>query len=132
MARREKKRKIKLKVWIPILCVVVVGVTFYMLYDIQTKIANKEFQNTTNPENITQDENQNMEGNSPEEQNVVNEVAANEDNHQENTVANPSADQAKNQNVEPAKPGVTDEKQNGEQTIQSILYLTMLNQMENM
>ena len=104
MARREKKSKINLKVWVPIICVIVVGVTFFMLHDIQNKIEKMEdYENlaNTNENNITNDvvndqENQNF----VEENTIQNEIA-------NNTVKNVSINQS---NVT-TEPGITDKKQ---------------------
>lgn len=105
-ARREKKNKINLKVWIPIICVIVVGVTFYMIHDIQSKIENvDEIPNTINEEQ--QDEN--IENGADE--NVA------EDNHAESEITNTpenttvSNTNTSSQSSAPAIPAVTDEKQ---------------------
>lgn len=112
MARREKKSKINLKVWVPIICVIVVGVTFFMLHDIQKKIDKMEdYENlaNTNENNTTNDV-----GNDPENQNFV------EENTVQNEVANEVTNTATNntvknvsinQNNVTTEPGITDKKQ---------------------
>lgn len=113
MARREKKSKINLKVWVPLICVIVVGVTFFMLHDIQNKIEKMEdyenlantSQNTIPNENIVNEqENQNL----VEENAVQNQVA----NEVKNTVANNTIKNTTiNQNNVKTEPGITDKKQ---------------------
>lgn len=113
MARREKKSKINLKIWLPIICIIVVGVAFYMMHDIKNKIAQNE--NITNKEQDMQT-NQNeieniMEENVIDEQNVIEES-----NNQiiENTVENASPVQnsvLKNSTTQSNGVGITDKKQ---------------------
>ena len=112
MARREKKSKINLKVWVPIICVIVVGVTFFMLHDIQNKIEKMEdYENlaNTNENNITNDvvndqENQNF----VEENTIQNEIA----NEVKNTVTNNTVKNVSiNQSNVTTEPGITDKKQ---------------------
>lgn len=110
-ARREKKSKVNLKVWIPIICIIVIGVTFYMLHDIQNKIEKNGPQNTINaPENQIENEIINEENNS--EENIV----------QENSIENETTNTAENTDISnnmsttnpasaPAKPAITDQKQ---------------------
>lgn len=109
-ARREKKSKVNLKVWVPIICIIVIGIAFYMLHDIQNKIEENRPQNTIN---------------APENQvgNVVNEENNTEENMiQENSTENETTNIAENTNISnntnptnstsaPAKPAVTDQKQ---------------------
>lgn len=109
-ARREKKSKVNLKVWVPIICIIVIGIAFYMLHDIQNKIEENRPQNTINaPENQVE--------------NVVNEENNTEENMiQENSTENETTNIAENTNISnntnptnstsaPAKPAVTDQKQ---------------------
>lgn len=109
-ARREKKSKVNLKVWIPIICIIVIGVTFYMLHDIQNKIEKNGTQNTINvPQNQTENvinEENNTEQNIVPENQTENETT----NTEENTnVSNPA--NTTNPASAPAKPAVTDQKQ---------------------
>lgn len=109
-ARREKKSKVNLKVWIPIICIIVIGVTFYMLHDIQNKIAKNGTQNTINvPQNQTENvinEENNTEQNIVPENQTENETT----NTAENTNVSNSANTT-NPASAPAKPAVTDQKQ---------------------
>ncbi len=109
-ARREKKSKVNLKVWIPIICIIVIGVTFYMLHDIQNKIEKNGTQNTIDvPQNQTENvinEENNTEQNIVPENQTENETT----NTEENTnVSNPA--NTTNPASAPAKPAVTDQKQ---------------------
>ena len=102
MARREKKSKLNLKVWVPIICILIVGITFYMLHDIKGKIAKIDEDNVIDSEeNKTTDEEQKMLENNLAENGINDET--------ENTSIN--TDTNKNQNSAPAKPAVTDQKQ---------------------
>ncbi len=109
-ARREKKSKVNLKVWIPIICIIVIGVTFYMLHDIQNKIEKNGTQNTINvPQNQTENvinEENNTEQNIVPENQTENETT----NTAENTNVSNSANTT-NPASAPAKPAVTDQKQ---------------------
>lgn len=109
-AKREKKSKVNLKVWIPIICIIVIGVTFYMLHDIQNKIEKNGTQNTIDvPQNQTENvinEENNTEQNIVPENQTENETT----NTAENTnVSNPA--NTTNPASAPAKPAVTDQKQ---------------------
>ncbi len=109
-ARREKKSKVNLKVWIPIICIIVIGVTFYMLHDIQNKIEKNGTQNTIDvPQNQTENvinEENNTEQNIVPENQTENETT----NTEENTNVSNSANTT-NPASAPAKPAVTDQKQ---------------------
>ena len=108
MSRREKKNKINLKIWVPIICMIIVGITFYMIHDIQNKIEKIDDQNITNPE-------ENAVANEVEEENNQPENIAQEETNNaiENTNTNSSSSTNTNinQNSAPAQAGVTDQKQ---------------------
>lgn len=105
-AKREKKSKINLKVWIPIICIIVVGVTFYMIYDMQNKLEKMDPPNTTNEgENISEN---NIDENVVGENNVTNE-STNMIENTTNDVSNSTSQS--NQSSAPAIPAVTDQKQ---------------------
>ncbi len=113
-AKREKKNKINLKVWIPIICIIVIGITFYMIYDIQKKIQKNNQQNTTNVnENKTENEIANQDSNTMEnsiqENSTQNETANVEENIDISNNATTSINEAYTST--PAKPAVTDQKQ---------------------
>lgn len=110
-AKREKKSKINLKVWVPIICVIVIGVTFYMIFDIQNKIKKVEPSNTTAGEQHDDSENEmnednDVEGNISEDNNIANEIA----NTAENTATSENTSTS-NISSAPAIPAVTDQKQ---------------------
>lgn len=114
-AKREKKNKMNLKVWIPIICMIVVGVTFYMIYDIQNKIEKvDDNSNTKNQEQQGEniDNANNISENFVEENNVSNEISNTADLENDNTSnqMNTSTSQS-NQSSAPAIPAVTDQKQ---------------------
>ena len=113
-AKREKKSKINLKIWIPIICIVVIGITFYMIYDIQKKIQKIDPENTTN-----------VNENKIEDKNAENESKIEENINQENSIENEITNVMKNADISnntttstnqsyssvPAKPAETDNKQ---------------------
>lgn len=114
-AKREKKNKMNLKVWIPIICMIVVGVTFYMIYDIQNKIEKvDDNSNTKNQEQQGEniDNANNISEDFVEENNVSNEISNTADLENDNTSnqMNTSTSQS-NQSSAPAIPAVTDQKQ---------------------
>lgn len=117
MGRRErsKKSKFKIKIWLPILCVVVVGATFYMIYDIQNKVdrlteyeVSNETQNSISSENAT---NENEIENSVVQNEVANETtnAVINVTNTSRPVTNTNANNNKNNTS--FNPGVTDQKQ---------------------
>lgn len=104
MTRNEGK--INLKIWVPIICIIVVGVTFYMMHDIKSKIEKMEPENKTNSEENAQEESQESEDN------VTENISEGNKTNQETTKENKSATKTnRNQNDAPAKAGVTDQKQ---------------------
>lgn len=111
MARREKKKKINLRIVVPVVCIVVVGVTFFMLHDIQKRIEKMDTENIVN-----QDENQivesgNVEGNNQVEEDTVFNADLNASQN-ETTNTNVSTTNTKNnQNTTTSQPGITDKKQ---------------------
>lgn len=121
MGRREKGKesKFKIKIWLPILCVVVVGVTFYMIYDIQNKVDqlteyedSNEVQNSISSENVVSE-------NQVENAVVENEVTNENINQTTNAVINvtntskpvANTNTNNNKNNTSFNPGVTDQKQ---------------------
>lgn len=115
MAKREKESKISLKVWVPILCIIVVGITFYMIHDIQSKVEEMNVKNTTNAEQNKNEEPKNeaeLIENEVEEnlvQNQVAQVPKNTTNTAQNT-SNPK-NTSQNQSSITTQPGITDQKQ---------------------
>lgn len=111
-ARREKKSKANWKIWVPIICVIVVGVTFYMIYDIQNKIEKMDPSDNRNAKENTV-VNESVEQNDVIEENVIENNVENEiHNETDNTASNSSnTTNTANQSSAPAKPAVTDEKQ---------------------
>ena len=105
-AKRGKKGKINLKIWILIISIIVIGVTFYMIFDIQNKIEKIEPPNTANAEenkveNETNEEEKSFEDNSI--QNEVSNIAENVSISNSTNTSNPSS--------APATPAITDQKQ---------------------
>lgn len=105
----------KIKIWLPILCIVVVAVTFYMLHDAQNKVnqlqeneVGNETQNTLQSEDVIHE-------NSVENANVQNEVINQVQNTVTNTAntTNPTNTTNTNKPISdaPAIPAVTDQKQ---------------------
>lgn len=115
-SKRQKTNKIGLKIWLPIICLIVVAVTFFMIHDMENKIEEKSMQNTEDePENIVEDESENVIEENTVENEVTNESVI--DNTTGNVVSNKVSSNT-SQNVqttsEPsaeAKPAVTDQKQ---------------------
>ncbi len=119
MGRRErgKESKFKIKIWLPILCVVVVGVTFYMIYDIQHKVDrlteyedSNQTQNSILSENVV---NENQVENSVIENEVSNEISKETTNAVINVTntSKPVTNTNNNKNNTSFNPGVTDQKQ---------------------
>lgn len=112
MARREKKSKINLKIWVPVICIAVVGVTFYMMYDIQNKIDKMEGQNA-----INQSENEIIDNETNHEENITNQDVVNEttnttENISSNNISNnTTSNKINNQTSNQSQPGITDKKQ---------------------
>lgn len=122
MARRAKKSKgTNFKVWVPIICVIVVGITFFMIHDM-----NKRIEEGNIPNNITSEQNA-IENELEESENIIEENIV-EENIVENEVSNEIVNEIKNEvnnkvsntsknNVTtnttfaPAVPAVTDKKQ---------------------
>ena len=118
--RREKREKSKFSIWIPIICIIVVGIIFYMLND--NKIKDGQEQNTVNQE----ESNNIISNNEIIEENIVNEDIENTltvenevENVVNNTVTNIVENEVKNTikntttstNTGKYQPGVTDKKQ---------------------
>lgn len=86
--RRSKKSNIGKKLILPIICIVIVVITFVLLFDMKKKAGNNEDSNNVNTENVVENTNTNIiEENIIEENTVVNETETNtvvDDN--ENTV----------------------------------------------
>lgn len=86
--RRSKKSNIGKKLILPIICIVIVVITFVLLFDMKKKAGNNEDSNNVNTENLVENTNTNIiEENIIEENTVVNETETNtvvDDN--ENTV----------------------------------------------
>lgn len=114
-ARREKEQEINWKVLIPIICVIVVIIVFFVVRNVQNKGKGNEIENTANSE----DELQNIENELTDEENFVEENTIEgsdengENNTTENNVANeePEPDVTINESSAPARPGITDQKQ---------------------
>ena len=111
-ARREKKNH--LKIWVPIVCVVVVAITFFMIHDIQKKIDKMEPQNTLGTlDNTSQNEVTDVENEVSE--NLVEENVVENENSNSTENATSSKNQVINQTInessKPTQPGVTDQKQ---------------------
>ena len=106
MGRRKKKNG--LKIWFPIVCIVIVGITFYMIHDMETKIENGDVVNTVN-----QKENEIIEENIVSENDTENETVTNEiENEVSNeTISNTSVKNETKKPVAEARPAVTDKKQ---------------------
>ncbi len=115
MAKREKKGRLNLKIWVPIICILVVVITFFMIHDIQNKVKDKDVSNTTNTE-----ENQGEEI-SNETESIENDVQNEITNSPEDATTdssqntNPSAQNTtvstNKNNTSPTQPGITDQKQ---------------------
>ncbi len=103
----------KLKIGLLIVCIVVVGVTFYMIQDIQTKIQKEEPQNTLKTEDkLENEENKIAENETIEntmQQNMVENQTTN--TQQEFDLPNTVVNETISESSKPAIPGVTDEKQ---------------------
>lgn len=103
----------KLKIGLLIICIVVVGVTFYMIQDIQTKIQKEEPQNTLKTEDkLENEENKIAENETIEntmQQNMVENQTTN--TQQEFDLPNTVVNETISESSKPAIPGVTDEKQ---------------------
>lgn len=118
MSRAKREKTSKLKIWVPIICIVVVGVTFYMIHDIQTKIEKMEPQNRTSDEKIVQDQATDEE-NTIEENSVANQMNYVVENVTSNTTKNTTSENKTNTNKNTSKtqsttasnPGITDQKQ---------------------
>lgn len=121
MGKRErgKESKFKIKIWLPILCLVVVGVTFYMIYDIQNKVDRlteyedlNEIQNSISSENVISE-------NQVQNEVIENEIANEINNETANVMINVTntSKPVTNTNTNNNKPntsfnpGVTDQKQ---------------------
>lgn len=121
MGRREKGKesKFKIKIWLPILCIVVVGVTFYMIYDIQNKVDqlteyedSNEVQNSISSENV-------ISKNQVQNEVIENEIANEINNETANVMINvtntskpvPNTNTNNNKPNTSFNPGVTDQKQ---------------------
>lgn len=103
----------KLKIGLLIICIVVVGVTFYMIQDIQTKIQKEGPQNTLKTEDkLENEENKIAENETIEntmQQNMVENQTTN--TQQESDLPNTVVNETISESSKPAIPGVTDEKQ---------------------
>lgn len=115
MSRAKREKSSKLKIWVPIICVIVVGITFYMIHDIQTKIEKMEPQNQIEEEEIVQDQATDEEKNNMVENTVESQMNFVVENIISNTTENKTPKNEtkpnKTQSSTPANPGVTDQKQ---------------------
>lgn len=76
--RRSKKSNIGKKLILPIICIVIVVITFVLLFDMKKKAGNNEDSNNINTENVVENTNTNIvEENIIEENTVVNETETN-------------------------------------------------------
>lgn len=114
---RRTKKKNSVKIWLPIICIIVVGITFYMIHDMQTKIEKGNSQNIVNNE-----ENEASEENIVTENNIENEVITNnvETENQVSTenVSNTSSKNEVETPVAEAKPAITNKKQKAIELVQ--------------
>lgn len=112
MSRVKRSKPNKIKIWLPIVCIVVVGITFYMIHDMQNKIEEMDIQNTTAPEENVQNEvsvNENIiEENIVEENTTQNTVANEVENETSNNVVKNTT---QSQSSAPTQLAVTDQKQ---------------------
>lgn len=116
-SRRAVKNN-KIKMWIPILIIVlfVVGITFYMIKDIRSKIDTGELVDTDKEiEKIDEQQNIISKENIIDEESVSNEVESNTviENTVSNTVSNTTSTSniTKNNSTVVSKPATTDDKQ---------------------
>lgn len=117
-AKRAEKKNFNFKIWLPIICIIIVGVTFYMIHDMNTKIKQNNISNT----NTINSEKQNAIENTTIENEVENEIVNEITNEAvENTVENTAVVDKKqtteivnkviNESSAPAQPAVTDQKE---------------------
>lgn len=115
MSRSRRKAKKQSNLWAIVLvlvCVFVVGGTFYMLFDINNKLQTMNISENT----VSNSVDNNITENETVVENVVNEVentVSNEVENKTNAVTNQVANTEKNTTISnsPAIPAVTDDKQ---------------------
>lgn len=115
-ARRQKENKSGLKIWLPIICIIIVAITFFMIHDIQTKIKQQQNQNV-----INQVENTQVIKNETIDENVVeeNKIEDSENEISTNSIQNTSTSNtnmisnntSKNTTNQSNGAGITDKKQ---------------------
>lgn len=111
-ARREKEQEINWKVWIPIICVIVAVIAFFVVRNVTNKPKENEIGNTANSKKLEYTENELTEENFVEENTVEDSNESEESNTAENTAPEePEPDVKINESAAPAKPGITDQKQ---------------------
>ena len=121
MARRAKSKGINFKVIVPVVCIIIIGITFYMINDMNKKIGQKNESNMTLIENAVEDGDVENETEEELQENttqneVKNEVSEEVKNEVSNKVSNTSKNNTKKDtttttNFAPAQPAVTDAKQ---------------------
>lgn len=118
MAEREKKNESKLRIWLPILCIIVVVITFYLIHNLQKSVISNQEIPMDNAENIRQNESkiENIIENIIDEEETnqtANQTETQNNSLTENkTIPNKTAntDEGKN-SAGSYQPGITDEKQ---------------------
>lgn len=108
-ARREKKNKNKLKVWLPIVCIIVLAIITYVIYNIKNNESEQQQNIDENSQNI---ETEVKEENIAEENIIIENDEPNEiTNTEENTSSKNTTSSTNTQSSTPAQPGITDKKQ---------------------
>lgn len=115
-ARRQKENKSGLKIWLPIICIIIVAITFFMIHDIQTKIKKQQNQNVINEvENTQVIKNETIDENVVEENKIEdseNEISTNSIQNTSTSNTNMiSNNTSKNTTNQSNGAGITDKKQ---------------------
>ena len=120
-ARRAKKESYGWAIVLVLVCIFVVGGTFYMLFDIKSKVGNIKKSDNTISNNVIENNisDENNEQNIKNETNAVENIVSNEIDNTANVVSNivenkiSSNNTVKNNTIpdKPAIPAVTDDKQ---------------------
>lgn len=126
MSRRgSRKKESGLKLWFPIVCIIIVGITFFMLHDIQGKVEKMKQNNTLNNNSIKNTTSQELIQNNVEEENTVventvtntvtnlvkNEIANETTNDTASNTTNSTSNNDKSNDSKLNGAGITDKKQ---------------------
>lgn len=115
--RNNRKKESNLKIWLPIVCIIIVGITFFMLYDIKGKIKKMEKENPSNTASLDNETKDEKMRNEIKEENIVeniiseNTISNTAENKAENTISNNTSNTSNSAKSKTNGAGITDKKQ---------------------